>query len=54
MVILGLPEHSRYDFTRAGVDRYVMIAEIEEWRTYSALNLFTRIDNQVIKRIGFE
>ena len=54
MVILGLPEQSRYDFTRAGVDRYLMIIEIEEWRTYSAVNLFTRVDNQVIKRLGFD
>jgi hypothetical protein len=54
MVILGLPEQSRYDFTRAGVDRYLMITELDEWRTYSAVNLFTRLDNQVIKRLGFD
>jgi hypothetical protein len=52
VTILGLPEQSRYDFTRAGVNRYVFLTDVEEWRTYSALNLYTKLDNLMMRRIG--
>jgi hypothetical protein len=52
VTMLGLPEQSTYDFTRAGVNRYVLLTEIEEWRTYSAMNLYSKIDNLMMRRIG--
>ncbi len=52
VTMLGLPEQSRYDFTRAGVNRYVLLTDVEEWRTYSAMNLYAKIDNLMVRRIG--
>lgn len=54
MVILGLPDQSRYDFTRAGVSRYLIMKELEEWRTYTAVHLYTKIDNEMMRLLGNE
>jgi hypothetical protein len=54
MVILGLPDQSKYDFTRAGVHRYLVMKELEEWRTYSAANLYARVDNEMMRLLSNE
>ena len=52
IAVLGLPEQSAYDFIRAGIQRHLTFVDIEEWRPYTPANLFTRIDNEMIRRLG--
>jgi hypothetical protein len=51
IVMLSLAEQSKYDFTRAGIDRYVQLIELLEWRPFTPMNLFTKIDNSLLKRL---
>ena len=51
IVMLSLAEQSKYDFTRAGIDRYVQLIELLDWRPFTPMNLFTKIDNSLLKRL---
>lgn len=50
--IVGLPEQSRYDFIRAGIDRYVQLVELPDWRPFTPGNLFTKVDNLLLRRLN--
>ena len=50
--MIGLPEQSRYDFTRAGIHRYIQLIELPEWRPFSPFNLFQKVDNMLLKYLG--
>lgn len=50
--IIGLPEQSRYDFTRAGIDRYVQLIDLPDWRPFTPGNLFTKVDNLLLRRLN--
>lgn len=50
--IIGLPEQSRYDFTRAGIDRYVQLVDLPDWRPFTPGNLFTKVDNLLLRRLN--
>jgi hypothetical protein len=52
MVILGLPDQSRYDFKRGGVHRYLMLKELEEWRTYNPVHLYNKLDNEMMRSLS--
>ena len=50
--IIGLPEQSRYDFTRASIDRYVQLIDLPDWRPFTPGNLFTKVDNLLLRRLN--
>jgi len=52
VVIIGLPEQSRYDFTRASIDRYVQLIDLPDWRPFTPGNLFTKVDNILLRRLN--
>lgn len=53
VAIIGLPEQSSYDFTRARIDRYVQMLDLLDWRPYTPANLFTKVDNTLLKRLNY-
>jgi hypothetical protein len=52
ITMLSLPEQSKYDFTRAGIHRYIQLIDFRDWRPYTPMNLFTKIDNSQLKRLN--
>jgi len=52
VAIIGLPEQSRYDFTRASIDRYVQLIDLPDWRPFTPGNLFTKVDNILLRRLN--
>lgn len=52
IVILSLAEQSLYDFKRAGIDRFIQNIDFPDWRPYTPMNLFTKIDNLQLKRLN--
>ena len=51
--MIGLPEQSRYDFTRAGINRYVHLLDIPDWRPFTPGNLYQKVDNLIMKQLGY-
>lgn len=52
VVMVGLPEQSKYDFIKARINNYIGLVDLRDWRTYTPLNLFTKIDNMMLKRLN--
>ena len=52
VVCLNMPEQTQYDFTRAKLNRYIELMQIDNWRTYKPFHLFRKIDEQIMKRLG--
>lgn len=52
IVMLGLPEQSAYDFKKTGINRFVELLTLLEWRPFTPSNLFNKIDNLILKRLG--
>jgi len=52
IAMLGLPQQSVYDFKRAGIDRFVELLDLNDWRPFTPMNLFSKVDNLIIKRLG--
>ena len=51
IVCINMPEQTQYDFTRARLNRYVELMQIDNWRTYRPFHLFKKIDEQLAKRL---
>ena len=52
IVMLGLPQQSAYDFKRTGIHRFVELLDLNDWRPFTPINLFNKLDNLIIKRLG--
>ena len=52
IVMIGLPEQSVYDFKKTGIHRFVELLELIDWRPFTPSNLFNKIDNLILKRLG--
>lgn len=52
IALLSLANQSIYDFKRAGLDRFIQLFDFPDWRPYTPTNLFTKIDNQQLKRLN--
>ncbi len=52
IAMLGLPQQSVYDFKRTGIDRFVELLDLNDWRPFTPMNLFSKVDNLIIKRLG--
>ncbi len=51
VVILNLPEQSKYDFRKARLTNYIHFLELLQWRTLKPEHLFSAIDNELMRRI---
>jgi hypothetical protein len=51
IVCLNMPEQTQYDFTRAKLNRYIELMEIENWRVYKPFHLFKKINDIILKRL---
>lgn len=52
VVLLELPEQSKYDFKRARLTNYIDMMELPQWRTMKPENIYQLIDNQMNRRLG--
>lgn len=52
VAVLGLPAQSSSEFNRAGLGRYLHLITIPEWRPFSPSNLFTKVDNMILKKLN--
>ena len=52
VVMLNMPDQSKYDFVNTRINRYVPLIEFPEWRTYLPNNLFSKVDNQLLKKLN--
>lgn len=51
VVILDMPEQSKYDFKKARLTNYIELMELPQWRTLKPEFVFQLIDNEMIKRL---
>ena len=51
VVILNLPEQSKYDFKKARLTNYINFMELDQWRTLKPEHIFNIIDNELMKRL---
>ncbi len=49
IVLLNMPEQTRYDFLKTRIDRYVHFLDNPNWRTYQPDVLFQWVDNRMIR-----
>ncbi len=52
VVVLGMPSQSMHDIKRAGIDRFFHFIDLTEWRPYSPSDLFTKLDNYILKKLN--
>lgn len=51
VVIINMPEQSKYDFTRARLTHYVGLLEMEQWRTLKPEMIYQLINNEMQYRL---
>ncbi len=51
VVILDLPEQSKYDFRKARLTNYIELLELPQWRTLKPEVVFSLIDNEMTRRL---
>jgi hypothetical protein len=51
IVIVDMPEQSKYDFKKARLTNYVSLLELPQWRTLKPEFVFQLIDNEMLKRL---
>ncbi len=51
VVIVDMPEQSKYDFRKARLTNYVEMIELPQWRTLKPEVIFQLIDHEMIKRL---
>ena len=51
VVMLNMPEQSKYDFKKARITNYIELLELLPWRTYKPEIIFDLLDNEMGKRL---
>ena len=52
VVLIDMPEQSKYDFKKARLTNYIEIIEMPQWRTLKPEFIFQLIDSEMMKRLG--
>lgn len=52
VVVLNMPEQSKYDFKKARITNYVELLELAQWRTYKPEVIFELIDGEMGRRLS--
>ena len=51
VIIVDMPEQSKYDFKKARLTNYIELIEMPQWRTLKPEFIFQLIDNEMMKRL---
>jgi len=51
IVILNMPDQSKYDFRKARLTNYAEMMEMAQWRTLKPEMVYQLVDNEMIKRL---
>ena len=51
VVLVNMPEQSKYDFKRARLTNYIELLELPQWRTLKPEIIFQLIDAEIMKRL---
>ena len=51
LVCLNMPEQTQHEFTRAKLNRYIELMNIDNWRVYKPFHLFKKINEAILKRL---
>ena len=51
VVLIDMPEQSKYDFKKARLTNYIDLIEMPQWRTLKPEFIFQLIDNEMMKRL---
>ncbi|MEO6538514.1 MAG: hypothetical protein ABIT07_08600 [Ferruginibacter sp.] len=51
IVLVNMPEQSKYDFKRARLTNYIELLELPQWRTLKPEIIFQLIDAEMMKRL---
>ncbi len=52
VAILGMPPQSSSELRRAGLERYLHMISLPDWRPFSPSHLFTKVDNMILKKLN--
>ena len=52
VVAVNMPSQTQYDFTKARLNRYVELVELDNWRTYRPYHLFKKIEGDQQLRLN--
>ncbi len=52
IVLLNLPEQSRYDMQKVRLGKYLEMMDLPQWRTFTPMNLYTLVDNFILQRLS--
>lgn len=52
VAMLGIPAQSMVEYKRSGLDRYMHMIQLPDWRPFSPSNLFTKVDNLILKKLN--
>ena len=52
VVLIDMPEQSKYDFKKARLTNYIELLEMPQWRTLKPEFIFQLIDSEMMKRLG--
>ena len=52
VVLIDMPEQSKYDFKKARLTNYIELIEMPQWRTLKPEFIFQLIDSEMMKRLG--
>jgi hypothetical protein len=52
VVVLEMPEQSKYDFRKARLTNYVELLELPQWRTLKPDVIFQLIDSEMMRRLN--
>lgn len=51
VVVLNMPEQTKYDFRGMRLDKYIEMVELDNWRVYKPFHLFKKIDADLNMRL---
>lgn len=51
VVLVNMPEQTRYDFVKARLNRFIELVEIDNWRIYKPFHLFKKIEEDRLNRL---
>lgn len=51
VVVMNMPEQSKYDFKKARLTNYIELLDLPQWRTLKPETIYQLVDNEMLKRL---
>lgn len=51
VVVLNMPEQSKYEFKKARITNYIELMELPQWRTLKPEFIYNIVDNEMLRRL---